>query len=75
MVKVKLDRCVFYFNVACVVEMLKVYSCRGREKGLDPVKLAPSNLLLTVPRQYLCCGSLMLHVVVSTCLQSRAKVH
>ena len=41
-----------------------------KAEGLDPVQLvyAPSNLLLTIPRRYFCCGSSMLHVVMSVCV-------
>ena len=47
----------------------------NRGRGLDPVKQvktpSPSNLLLTVPRRYFCCGSSMLHVM-SVCACSSA---
>ena len=45
----------------------------SRGQGLDPVKRfqASSNLLLTVPRRYFCCGSSVLHIM-SICIWSVA---
>ena len=38
---------------------------RGRGQGWDPRKtgLSPNSLILTVPRRYFCCGSLLLFVL------------
>ena len=45
----------------------------GRGRGLDPENVfqSPSNLLLTVPKWYFCCGSAVLHVM-SVCIWSLA---
>ena len=47
-------------------------SAEAKGEDWDPVKLvqAPSNLLLTVLRRYICFGSSMLHVVMSVCIWS-----
>ena len=61
----------FCMSVECVLAVLVRRNHRGsRGQGLDPVKhvSSTSNLLLTVPMRYLCCGSSMLHVVVFVCV-------
>ena len=46
-------------------------TAEAENEGLDPGKqvklppLSPSNLILTVPRRYFCCGSSRFHVVMS----------
>ena len=44
----------------------------AEDYGLDPVELVkaqppPSNLLLTVPRRYFCCGSSLLFLCLFAC--------
>ena len=34
----------------------------GEDLNLEKLVLAPSNILLIVPRRYFCCGSSLLHV-------------
>ena len=52
-------------------------TAEGKGEGLDPVKRVlkkispPSNLLLTIPMRYFCCGSSVLHVM-SVCIWSLA---
>ena len=44
--------------------------CGSRGRGLGPENMfkPSSNLLLTVPKRYLCCGSSMFYVVMSMCI-------
>ena len=44
----------------------------AKDEGVDQVDLVevPSNLLLTVLRRYFCCGSSMLHFIMSMCIWS-----
>ena len=42
----------------------------GSSKNMFKPPPLPSNLLLTVPVRYFCCGTSVLHVVMSVCISS-----
>ena len=64
------DRFVSYVNSLMGKKTFMRTTAAAEGQGLDPVNIilgspVPSNLYLTVPRRYVCCGSSMLHVVMS----------
>ena len=61
-----------FMRTICFEPLRKQRARFGPSKACLKPSPNPSNLILTIPRRYFCCGSSMLHVVMSVCIWSPA---